>query len=56
MRHINPLYVHKALHDIAGKIGNATVLKKVTLLIELFDEKQAEILLLFTSSADSGEL
>jgi hypothetical protein len=44
-RDINPLYAHKALHGIAGKFSKATLLKNRTLLNELFNEKQAEVLL-----------
>jgi len=45
MRQINPFYVQKALDSIAGKVKNASRLKNGTLLIEVHNDKQAELLL-----------
>jgi hypothetical protein len=45
MRQINPFYVQKALDSIAGKVKNASRLKNGTLLIEVYNDKQAELLL-----------
>jgi hypothetical protein len=45
MRDNNPFYVQKALDGIAGKGRNATRLKNRTLLVDIFNEKQAEVLL-----------
>jgi hypothetical protein len=45
MGQINPFYVQKALDSIAGKVKNASPLKNGTLLIEVHNDKQAELLL-----------
>jgi hypothetical protein len=45
MRQINPFYVQKTRDSIAEKVKNASWLKKGTLLIEVHNGKQAELLL-----------
>jgi hypothetical protein len=45
MRNINPFYIQKALDSIAGKVKNASRLKNGTLLVEIFNENQADLLL-----------
>jgi hypothetical protein len=45
MRTISLFYIQKALDDIAGKVKNASRLKDGTLLVEVQNDKQAEVLL-----------
>jgi hypothetical protein len=45
MRNINPFYIQKALDGIAGKVKNASRLKNGTLLVEVQNDKQAEVLM-----------
>jgi hypothetical protein len=45
MCNINPFYTHKALDGIAGKVKNASRLKNGTQLVEVQNDKQAELLL-----------
>jgi hypothetical protein len=45
MRHINPFYAQKAIDSAAGNVKNAPRLKNGTQLIEVHNDKQAELLL-----------
>jgi hypothetical protein len=45
MRNVNPFYIQKALNGIVGKVKNASHLKNGTLLVEVQNDKQAEVLL-----------
>jgi hypothetical protein len=45
MCEINPFDIQKALDGVASKVRNATQLKNETLLVEVFNEKQVEVLL-----------
>jgi hypothetical protein len=45
MRSINPFYIEKALGSIAGQVKNDSRLKNGTLLVEVCNEKQTDLLL-----------
>jgi hypothetical protein len=45
MQNINPFYIQKALDSIAGQVKNASRLKEGTPLVDVSNEKQANVLL-----------
>jgi hypothetical protein len=45
MRRNNPFHILEDLNSIAGKVTNASRLKNVSLLVEVSNEKQADVLL-----------
>jgi hypothetical protein len=45
MHIINPFYIQNALDSIAGKVNNVSRLKSSILLVDVSNDKQADILL-----------
>jgi hypothetical protein len=44
VKNVSPVYIQKALKSIAGKVTDASHLKNMTLLVEAWNKKQAEVL------------